>query len=339
MTLEIEKENRIFWLGTLRGIAALLVFISHLPLELPFNILFVLGRIGVVIFFLITGYLAVKSRENKNCRQYLFNRFMRMYPIYWVLLIITFFQKSSEFSIPQLICNFTLFNEFVGYDCIIGASWMMPMQVCFFIFIALFNTKIITETKFKIKSITFNMPQICITALGVLSVITGVLRYKTGLPLPTAFFLLISMSFLGIYLNLYFKKQLSKKDFLTLTIIYFIFLIPSVILSYRETWISYIIAYAVGFATVYVFGNKNYNITMFESLGKIGFTFFLGADIIYSYIYIYMKHFYDIEQSIPLTILCCLIKFLSAILFAFIVTKFIEKPLLKWSKKIEKQFE
>ena len=54
------------WIATLRGFAALLVFVAHLPIPFPDIVGFAIGRTGVAIFFLITGYLAVQSRRKRS---------------------------------------------------------------------------------------------------------------------------------------------------------------------------------------------------------------------------------------------------------------------------------
>ena len=124
-----ETTGNLLWLSSLRGIAALLVFISHLPIHMD-RICFIVGRIGVCIFFLMSGYLAYGSRMKRTTRQYLFNRFIRMYPVYWILLIFIF-MLEGKYSGIELAANFTLFQEFLGVDCFIGASWMMPIQIVF----------------------------------------------------------------------------------------------------------------------------------------------------------------------------------------------------------------
>ena len=91
-----------------------LVFFSHLTvLPIHKDLLFIIGRIGVAGFFLISGYLAVTSLERRNVKQFLFNRFMRLYPVYWLLLLMTFFLTEGH-DAKELFWNMTLFEEFVG---------------------------------------------------------------------------------------------------------------------------------------------------------------------------------------------------------------------------------
>jgi len=115
------------WISTLRGFAILLVFMSHLESEGGATFKFVIGRIGVVIFFLFSGYLAVNAREKRSGSQYLFNRLIRMYPVYWVILVLAFLSRNllrtgDSISIVTLLANMTLFHQFIGIDEILDTS-------------------------------------------------------------------------------------------------------------------------------------------------------------------------------------------------------------------------
>lgn len=82
---------------SLRGLAAFLVLLAHLgPLEqkhggdtiLPSFLRF--GVSGVDLFFVISGFIMVyvtwnTQRSFKNCQKFLFARFSRIYPIYWLI--------------------------------------------------------------------------------------------------------------------------------------------------------------------------------------------------------------------------------------------------------------
>ena len=132
-------SSKIEWLASLRGLAAFLVFVSHLNnISVNSQVLFIIGRMGVVAFFLITGYLTLGSRYKRNRKQYALNRFIRLYPVYWLLLIITYIFRTNEISYIRLLANMTFFEEFVGFDTILGASWMMPIQVSFYFIIMIF---------------------------------------------------------------------------------------------------------------------------------------------------------------------------------------------------------
>ncbi len=74
---------------------------------------------------------------------------------------------------------------------------MMPMQVCFFIAVGIFVIGMFTD-RVRIGHLSVDMKIVTIAILMLLSIVTGIVRYNTGLPFPTAFFLLIAVAFLGM---------------------------------------------------------------------------------------------------------------------------------------------
>ena len=185
------STNKLLWLSSLRGLMVFLVFLSHQTyLGLPHDANFVIGRIGVAGFFLMSGYLALSSLQKRSVCQFVFNRFLRIYPIFWLLVIATW-SLADSFSFSTLLANMTLFHQFIGFEQIIGASWMLPIMVVFFGILAVFHNKIE-----KLLKMIF-----AILALG--AIVLGILRYATGKPFPTAFFLLQLVGIIGFL----WKKQ------------------------------------------------------------------------------------------------------------------------------------
>lgn len=137
------ENKKILWLASLRGLAVFLVFFSHLNLlHMPYTAGFMIGRIGVVIFFLISGYLALGAKENRTNYQYILNRFFRIYPIYWLMLVLrVVVAKFEGFTMGGFLLNLTAFSEFFRVRNIIGSSWMLPIMVIFFFVIGLSNKK------------------------------------------------------------------------------------------------------------------------------------------------------------------------------------------------------
>lgn len=202
----MEQKKDQEWISTLRGLAILLVFCSHLSSSGGATFKFIIGRIGVVIFFLFSGYLAMESRSKRTRKQYIFNRLLRMYPVYWVLLILTFcvnriFQTGDLIDFNTLLANLTLFHQFIGFKEILGASWMMPIQVCFFMLIGMMGIVIFTKS-YWVGKFRIDMKTVTITVLMVCAIIVGWVRYTTRIPFPTAFFLLMAVAFLGMNFNI-----------------------------------------------------------------------------------------------------------------------------------------
>ena len=319
-------------MASLRGVAALLVFISHVPLykNCP-DIGFILGRIGVVCFFLMTGYLATAARVRRSAKQYLLNRFLRLYPVFWLLLLLTFFELGTEsFPIRTWLANITLFEEFLFQPKIIGPSWMLPMQVVFFLTLVVKGIEFFVD---KDKSRQWNESRwlLLISTIMILSVATGFARYKTQMPFPTAFFLLQGVAYLGIYYKEMKKGLIGISGLKKMFIIFEVGFIIAAGLSY-ENALSYFIAYNIGFILFYYYHHFNINSWLSIEIGKIGFTLFLGAEIPFYFVLGYLE-----TESILGLWMEVFLKFVLAVVFAYLITRYVEKPILRYGKCLERK--
>lgn len=314
----VNPRGVIRWISSLRGLLVFLVFFSHLTvLPIHKDLLFIIGRIGVAGFFLISGFLAVTSLERRNMKQFLLNRFLRIYPIYWILLVMTFF-LTEDHTLKELVCNFTLFEEFVGYDAMIGSSWMLPIMIIFFLMLLL-----VKKYPNKVDTLFY------ISCLGSMAI--GYLRFFSGKPFPTALCLLICVGLIGFMQKKsgsVFGKRLACKLGL-----FEVSLVVASALSYEDRVYWYFIAYNLGFLLYFTFQKYNLSFKPFDKLGELGFTFFLGASIpIYC-----LEYFYPDIMEINCFVFA-LIQFVLAIVLSYIITRWCEKPLLAWGKRMENHF-
>lgn len=316
MDRNLNVGGQIQWISSLRGLLVFLVFFSHLAIPIASkDFLFVIGRIGVVGFFMISGYLAVTSVERRNLKQFYFNRFLRIYPMFWLLLTMTFF-LSDKWSIGDLLWNMTLFEEFVGCDKMIGSSWMLPIMVIFFLLLPY-----VQRSK---KRIELAWWTVCVGC-----VLIAILRYMTGKPFPTALCLLMNVGLLG-----FMDKTKSGKDILCKVCIYEVLLIVCAYLSYGDRVVAYFIAYNLGFATYYLFKHKNLHAKVFDILGEQGFTFFLGAAIPIVALTKAIPSIANLEWYYYAAL-----QFALTFMFSYVLTQWCEKPLLTWGKKMERLLE
>ena len=308
-------NNKLFWLSSLRGLMVFLVFLSHQTyLGLSYDANFVIGRIGVAGFFLMSGYLAVLSLQKRSWGQFIFNRFMRIYPIYWILLIITW-ALTNKFSCATLLANMTLFHQFLGYEQILGASWMLPIMVVFFGIMVICRNKI--ETYYNL----------LFTLLSLGAIVLGIMRHVTAKPFPTAFFLLQLVGIIG-----YNWKKQNTIPLRHIAIFEFVLILSS-FLSYGEKVIWYFLAYNIGGICFVIFMKKNLSSKVLDKFGSLGFTFFLGADLPT----LTLKKFNICNLTEVNVYLRFVIVFCLTLLLSYIITKWIETPLLAWGKKIEKE--
>ena len=309
--------GHIEWMATLRGVAVLLVFASHQYWGIQDDGLNqVLGRSGVAIFLLMAGYLSCISVQKKTIGQYIWNRFLRLYPVYWLLMTIVFF-LSNAISITEYFKNLTLFQEYLGARHILHHSWMLSVLIMLYGMILIMK-----------KDLRRWVPiAFMVCAAGSLGF--ALLRFFTGLHFPTAIFLLLQEGLLGCMIQQ--SNGFSKKPKVYL-LIFEVTLIISTLLSYPLALaIEYIIAYNVGIGLFVLFIKEDISLKGLKWIGTLGFTMFLG-DIIPI---IVINRMVPALRDLPIAP-TILYHFIVAILFSYIITTFIEQPLLKWGKRVER---
>lgn len=313
-------SNSIKWIASLRGLFVLFVFISHeFNSILDKSILLAIGKIGVAGFFLISGYLAMTSIEKRNSKQFLFNRFIRLYPTYWILLLMTIITAilthQHLWSAKEILANMTFFHQYIGFNNIIGSSWMLSIMVVFFASLVLAAKK--------------NKVGYFFVLFSIGAIVCGFLRYYFQKPFPTAIFLMSCMGFLGYF---YHKHRFCTKNLHKL-VIFEIVLAISGYLSYQQMLLFYEVAYNGAFLLFFIFSQRNLSITIFNKLGKLGFTFFLGAGIPG----VALSYTFPILKSH--SVIFIITHFALCIIFSYLVTRFIEEPIIQSSKQLEKKFK
>ncbi len=147
-----EKATiRIQELDALRGIAAILVVLYHFSLYYKDTYhFFKFGSTGVDLFFIISGFVIYKSIEKTtNGFTFLFNRFTRLYPVYWAvvtftfsLIIIKLFEKyGCNFTIipwGNYWANMSMFQHYFKIDNLDGPYWTLIIEMNFYLIVFVF---------------------------------------------------------------------------------------------------------------------------------------------------------------------------------------------------------
>jgi peptidoglycan/LPS O-acetylase OafA/YrhL len=143
------EPNRYAHLDSVRGLAAFLVLWIHgsetfvrgleeglvtfLFFEIPNSMKF--GRIGVVIFFALSGYLISKSMEGANAKvSFPIKRAFRLYPIYVFSIICVIFVLGGRFDFPTLLANATMVPTLFGKQEVMALFWTLQTEVIFYVF-------------------------------------------------------------------------------------------------------------------------------------------------------------------------------------------------------------
>lgn len=149
----MKKNNRIYQIDLFRFIAAMIVVLYHYLFrgwaadnksDVIFNEIgpfFKYGYLGVDLFFIISGFVITLSIKHRSISKFIISRLSRLYPIYWICLILTFFviilygapRYSANFN--QFFINLSMFQNYLGVASIDGVYWTLYVEMKFYIFI------------------------------------------------------------------------------------------------------------------------------------------------------------------------------------------------------------
>jgi peptidoglycan/LPS O-acetylase OafA/YrhL len=149
-------KERLGFLDVARALAALLVLAEHglntcLPHYLPsFLPSATLGRAGVILFLLISGFIIPASLEHggSNARFWL-RRFFRLFPAYWLSLAVAFGYcwRSGQFvsAMPSVktgdwLLNLTMLQGFFARPHVWGVFWTLQLELVIYVTCSLLFT-------------------------------------------------------------------------------------------------------------------------------------------------------------------------------------------------------
>lgn len=136
-------------MGTVRTLLAIAVVFSHC-----YGFMFVGGRLAVQMFYAISGflisYILVEARAYATARSFYANRFLRLFPIYWLVAIIALVMNGLEFAITGSNAWVSVLREIdplgrialvISNLTLLGQDWIM--------FTAVHDGAIVLSTNFR----------------------------------------------------------------------------------------------------------------------------------------------------------------------------------------------
>jgi peptidoglycan/LPS O-acetylase OafA/YrhL len=151
----MNNTNRFSHIDALRGIAALLVIWLHVS-EVFVHIspetsaqgsalydvarAVDFGRIGVVVFFAISGFVICRSLNGniiEGSKKFLIRRLLRLYPAFWVSIVLgllsIWWLFDKPFGWAIIAANMTMLPELFGEQPIIGLYWTLETELVFYV--------------------------------------------------------------------------------------------------------------------------------------------------------------------------------------------------------------
>jgi len=167
--IEIKKFK---YIDIIRGYAIIMVLIVHYAID--FNTLYssyvyklsLLGQYGVMLFFMVSAYTLTQSLEYRNIRyennilkKYFIRRFFRIAPLYYLILLFSYFFLKGigvnqltiiDTSQINMLIHFVFLDQlYVNFiNNIIGVEWTISVEFLFYFILPLIVFK---NQKFLIK--------------------------------------------------------------------------------------------------------------------------------------------------------------------------------------------
>jgi peptidoglycan/LPS O-acetylase OafA/YrhL len=138
------QARRLGFLDAARGVAALAVVAAHgagayFPAYLPWaRVNLELGRAGVVLFLLISGFIIPTSLEQGgSLGKFWLRRLFRLFPAYWLCVGLCYASLlAAPLELPGATCppaawlaNLTMCQGFVGQRDVCGVFWTLQLEL------------------------------------------------------------------------------------------------------------------------------------------------------------------------------------------------------------------
>ncbi|WP_396602626.1 acyltransferase family protein [Algibacter sp. R77976] len=345
----MSNKKRLDFLDSIRGIATILVFIQHVVLYLRresfINLNFAkitlwtvdfldFGKIGVVLFFMLSGFLIPFSlKKNSKVKDFVLKRFFRLYPIFWVSIILGVLLLWNPLpSLKTILANITMVPEMLGFKSIIGVYWTLQIELIFYAFCVIL---------FVFGSL-HNFSKVFMSSVGFLLIafVGSVIRYYLQIKLPIALFLALSLMFYGYILKSYILYKNGGLSFINNKNSFFIKLYPivfSIIMlaisflaynkdyGHNEVWYKYFLSYTIAFILFLLLTIKikikNKALSYF---GKISYSFYL-----FHVLGIHVIGYLNLGEGFLSNILFLILSFILSTIISILGFNFIEQKFIK----------
>ncbi|MFK7785542.1 MAG: acyltransferase family protein [Crocinitomicaceae bacterium] len=326
---------RIYNVDFLRGLAVLMVLLVHassstIPWieESPLHQIFEIGKYGVEVFFVISGYIICYSlfRSKYSLRSsfhFLAKRFIRINPPAYVIMIAyllielctylftgNYLILSDPFESKLLSTNLSFTASLFGTDYYIGPFWTLEVELQFYLTIA-FIFPFLTH------KLTF-IRYLALAGMLLLGACT----------MPFALSEYVACFLLGVAYFLLQNRFMNATGFVVLlALILSVFLINA---QYFELLFS-------SLSLLVITLKKPIKSAVFQYLGRISYSLYILHIFVFMYLDVVLNrlNLNHLHTSIPTKVIVIIVYSGIAILFSHLFYLYVEKPFIAYSKKIK----
>jgi peptidoglycan/LPS O-acetylase OafA/YrhL len=353
--------KRLDYLDSIRAVAAIGVVYLHGALELRskahgwearvltfFTEDLDPGKVGVLIFFMVSGFIIPSSfrfngRRKVAVRDFLCGRIFRLYPAYWLSMlaafVVLFHGTLAHCPVYRILLNATMFQQFVAPQQInmLGVYWTLQIEWAFYLIcIGMFLVGWLRRPG-RILGVYF--------FFLLLSLLMAVVRFKTHRALPLAATLGLSLMFAAaLWRMLILERRLEVAKHVRIAFVSMaILLVPICMMAYSfdvgygTRWDRYLFVYWLAM-TIFLLMTTRLKITWapLVAVGRASFSLYLFADIVHV---LYERVFPPERYAMLSPNLYLLILIVLACLLSLPIFQYIEKPLIAIGKQVIRRYE
>jgi peptidoglycan/LPS O-acetylase OafA/YrhL len=156
----VPSPAKLGWLDALRGIAALVVVFDHSSYTFMADFRrelmpqFNTSRYGIMVFFLVSGYIIPASLERRGCvRTFWIGRIFRVYPLLAVVVTVLLAANllgvaelrdfGRQSAITVVVAHATMLQELLGTPNVLLVLWTLSYEMSFYLLVvALFTIRL-----------------------------------------------------------------------------------------------------------------------------------------------------------------------------------------------------
>ncbi|WP_405467628.1 acyltransferase family protein [Streptomyces canus] len=156
----VPPPAKLGWLDALRGIAALVVVFDHSSYTFMADFRrelmpqFNTSRYGIMVFFLVSGYIIPASLERRGCvRTFWIGRIFRVYPLWAVVVTVLLAANllgvadlpdfGRESAATVVVAHATMLQELLGTPNVLLVLWTLSYEMSFYLLVvALFTVRL-----------------------------------------------------------------------------------------------------------------------------------------------------------------------------------------------------
>jgi peptidoglycan/LPS O-acetylase OafA/YrhL len=351
-----DSAGRLRYVDALRGIAALLVvwlhasntFCSLSPQAHWFDTLassIDVGRIGVVVFFLISGFVIPFSIKRTNAAPvgtFAIRRIFRIYPAYWLSVPLAayafYWSAGAGFSAGELLANLTLLQRLLGARHAEGVYWTLLVELAFY---ALCIVLLLTRSLFDARRVAL------LASVLALAHVFAMFMLWLGRPIvsvPVAFWPLnLSVMLWGALYRLDSEGECDRFSALLLRALGVLFIVglPIGASLAVHTRVIYATAYAIAFI-VFLVGTRFVRVEtrVTDWLGRISYSIYLFHPIVLQPLYVWlMGEPADSPWRAQPSAIYLAVTVALTLAVASLVYRFVERPAIRLGHRLATAYE